>query len=304
MKVICTTTIHPPTEALRLFADMRDWTLVVAGDQKTPHEIYRDLRCVYLHPNDQLAYDRNLSDAIGWNCIQRRNFAFLHAVKELKAEVIATVDDDNLPLLGWGENLLLGRRCIPEWQCGQVAFDPVSVTNHKQLWHRGFPLNLVAHRSSEKVYDTVGTFDIQADFWNGDPDIDAICRFLNPEPVTFSDHGFPFCANKLSPFNSQNTFLTKEVMPHYFCFPGIGRFDDIWAAYHAQAMGFRVAYGKASVIQRRNAHNLIADLKQEYFGYEHTQSLVESLQTNKNAVLDRLPPQALTAFLLYQKHYE
>lgn len=34
-KVIVTTTINPPTKAIRLFEAMTDWELVVVGDLKT-----------------------------------------------------------------------------------------------------------------------------------------------------------------------------------------------------------------------------------------------------------------------------
>ena len=33
---------------------------------------------------------------IGWKCIQRRNFALIQAYK-YGADVIATIDDDNIP---------------------------------------------------------------------------------------------------------------------------------------------------------------------------------------------------------------
>ena len=36
-----------------------------------------------------------LSKLIGWNCIQRRNFAILEAY-ERGAEIIALIDDDNI----------------------------------------------------------------------------------------------------------------------------------------------------------------------------------------------------------------
>ena len=39
-KVIVTTTINPPTEALRKFGAMPDWELVVIGDKKTPSDFH------------------------------------------------------------------------------------------------------------------------------------------------------------------------------------------------------------------------------------------------------------------------
>ncbi|MCP4385264.1 MAG: hypothetical protein GY798_28285, partial [Hyphomicrobiales bacterium] len=37
-RFIVTTTINPPTEAIRLFDLMRDWTLIVVGDHQTPSD--------------------------------------------------------------------------------------------------------------------------------------------------------------------------------------------------------------------------------------------------------------------------
>src|SRR5262245_32655997 len=105
-KVIVTTTINPPTKAIDRFQSMRDWDLVVIGDKKTPSD-YRLERGIYVTSEEQERYDRALSEAIGWNCIQRRNFGLLWAF-DMGADVIAVVDDDNIPLPGWGENLLVG----------------------------------------------------------------------------------------------------------------------------------------------------------------------------------------------------
>src|SRR5580692_10203006 len=102
-KVIVTTTINAPTKAIRLFDAMTDWQLVVIGDLKTPPD-YRLERGLYVDPASQTKYDPALSEAIGWNCIQRRNFGLLMAY-DMGAEIVAVVDDDNVPLPGWGEQL-------------------------------------------------------------------------------------------------------------------------------------------------------------------------------------------------------
>src|SRR5271165_2217238 len=106
-KVIVTTTINTPTKAIRKFDAMPDWSLVVIGDLKTPKD-YRLQRGAYYSPEDQEKYDKALSDAIGWNCIQRRNFGLLLA-HDMGADVVAVVDDDNIPLNGWGEDLMFGK---------------------------------------------------------------------------------------------------------------------------------------------------------------------------------------------------
>lgn len=68
---------------------------------------------------------------------------------------------------------------------------------------------------------------MQADFWNGDPDIDAVCRMIYAPNCIFDVKYFPFATNTMSPFNSQNTFLHKSVMKDYFCFQAL----DEWTIY-------------------------------------------------------------------------
>ncbi len=106
-KIIATTTINPPTEALLKYASMPDWHVIVAGDLRTPHELYNNLENVtYLTPEKQENDYPVLSELIGWRCIQRRNFAILEAYKQ-GADIIAIIDDDNIPYEGWGEDLMV-----------------------------------------------------------------------------------------------------------------------------------------------------------------------------------------------------
>ena len=100
-KYIVTTTINKPTKATIKFSKMVGWTLIVVGDLKTPHDEYRKLNCIYLHPDEQEKKYKELSDSIGWRTIQRRNIGFVEAYK-LNADIVATIDDDNIPYDDWG----------------------------------------------------------------------------------------------------------------------------------------------------------------------------------------------------------
>ena len=64
---------------------MSDWNLIVIGDKKTPTN-YTLKKGIYLSPEDQEAFYKDLSDVIGWNCIQRRNFGLLKAYELNKTE--------------------------------------------------------------------------------------------------------------------------------------------------------------------------------------------------------------------------
>jgi hypothetical protein len=301
-QVIVTTTINPPTEAIRRFDAMMDWTLVVIGDKKTPP--YKLERGIYVPPDEQEKYDPALSEAIGWNCIQRRNFGLLWA-HDMGADVIAVVDDDNIPEPDWGENLTLGREVeVNYYETDLPAFDPVGATNHSHIWHRGFPLQLLPRRDYSRKSRRKVFADVQADFWDGDPDIDAICRMEHRPECKFDPACFPIASNKMGPFNSQNTFIAAKWLRHYFLFPHTGRMDDIWASYYLQALGARVVWAKASVYQARNIHDPIRDMKAEYLGYENNLELVERVAKDPEAIIRYLPGHSAEAFRLYRRHFK
>jgi hypothetical protein len=302
MQVIVTTTIHPVTEAIERFQALDDWHLIVVGDRKTPPDYHLE-RGIYVSCADQEKKDKELSDAIGWNSIQRRNFGFLWA-RDMGADVVAVVDDDNIPYEGWGRNLLVGRDVEANYYVTDLpAFDPVGATNERALWHRGYPLPLVARRDYPPPQKKLVRADIQADFWDGDPDVDAICRLEHRPLCRFDPRCFPIASNKMSPFDSQNTFLRAAVLQDYFVLPHVGRMDDIWAGYYVQAKGFRVIYGPPSVYQQRHEHDLLRDMKGEYIGYENNLKLVQDLTEDPERLFRYLPSETARAFSLYRRHF-
>ena len=276
---IVTTTVNKPTNALLQYANNVDWTLIVVGDLKTPHLEYENLNCVYLHPDFQAKEYFDLSASIGWNTIQRRNIGFVEAWRR-GAEIIATVDDDNIPYDNWGRDLLINKFCeVDLFTSEQNVFDPLSVTNNLHLWHRGFPIELVPDRLTSVRYGgkILKECLVQADLWDGDPDIDAIGRLAMRPCVKFSDIS-PFCSNKISPFNSQNTFISRRVLPKYAVFPFVGRMDDIWGGYILQKFFPEcVVYNNSSVFQDRNPQDLVTNLENEVVGYRNTLKLIDNL---------------------------
>ena len=302
-KFIVCTSINKPTLAVKKFDAMKDWKLVIVGDKKTPKN-YKLKNGIYLSPTEQEKIDKKLSDLIGWNCIQRRNFGILYAWKN-GADVVAVVDDDNIPYKNWGKKLLINNKIKTNfYKTSSLAFDPISATNHKNLWHRGFPIQILDKRNNVKKQIKTIKPDIQADFWNGDPDIDAICRMEHHPICKFKDKYFPLASNKVSPFNSQNTFISKKVLPHYFLFPHIGRMDDIWASFYVLSKGFKVVYNKASVFQKRNVHDLTKDMLKEFIGYENNLNLIKDLKKNIKNINSYIPEKSRLAFLRYQTHFK
>lgn len=301
-QIIVTTTINPPTPAIEAFDAMDDWHLIVVGDLKTPPD-YKLQRGQYLSPEAQEQFAPALSQALGWNTHARRNIGHLMA-KTLGATVVAMVDDDNIPLPHWGKNLLVGQTVeLTVYDAGLPAFDPIGATNYPHLWHRGFPLQWVSQRQYSQAETKPWRVDIQADFWNGDPDIDATARMIYGPHCQFDDTCFPMASNQVAPFNSQNTFVSAEVLPYCFVLPFLtphGRLGDIWMAYHVQAQGFQVAFNRASVIQQRNPHDLTVDFMDEVLGVERTIALIEQINQGQYHPSQFWPQATLDAYGCYQ----
>jgi hypothetical protein len=279
-KYIVTTTINSPTIATHKFCEFNDWTLIVVGDTKTPHSEYEKLNCIYLHPDYQEKKYKELSDVIGWKSIQRRNVGFVEAYN-LGADVVATVDDDNIPYDDWGSDLYVGKEieCDLYEPTKHDVFDPLSVTKSNQVWHRGYPIEYVPTRHNvEYKGKTKRKVLVQADLWDGDPDIDAMARLSIKPIVKYSEITKPYCSNFIAPFNSQNTFLAREVIPYYSVLPHVGRMDDIWGGYILQHyFPNSVVYNRSSVYQDRNVQDLITNLEKEIVGYRNTLNLVKDL---------------------------
>lgn len=301
-KIIVSTTIQEPTESIKKFDSMKDWTLIVAGDLKTPKN-YKLENGIYFSPEDQEKYNKELSDLIGWNSHARRNFALLLA-KDMGADIIALVDDDNIPLENWGSDLILGKNTtVKYYNVEDYAFDPIGATNYPNLWHRGFPMQIVSKRDYSDLKNEEIKADVQADFWNGDPDIDAIERMIYAPSCEFGDQYFPMASNKPAPFNSQNVFITKEVLPYYFVLPHIspaGRQSDIWISYHIASLGFKVVFCKPSVYQKRNEHDITKDMEDEFIGYQKNIDIVKQIENKSYDYKKIWPEKTVKAYQIYR----
>lgn len=283
MNAIVTTTINHPTAALRRFAAMPGWRLYVVGDKRTPEGVYEDMPGVtYLSPHYQESKYPRLSESIGWHCIQRRNIGFVEAWRD-NAQIIASVDDDNIPYDGWGQNLLVGQDVFVTCYDNPRLpyFDPLSVTNVNHLWHRGFPIQHLQTRLqvSERGKVKMRVY-VQADLWDGDPDCDAMARLTYSPNVRISGP-FPFTTSNLTVFNSQNTFLHRDCFPNYACTAHTDRMDDIWGgillqqALRRRGEPLSIVFNTPSVYQARNPHDIVGDMQREIMGHRSTLDVLE-----------------------------
>lgn len=296
-KIICSTTINPPTEAIEKYDLMSDWELIVMGDAKSPDE-YKLTNGQYFTWQEQFKKYPDLSRILGPNSVSRgRLLSYLEAVKQ-GADIIATVDDDNIPLDNWGKDIVVGKEIEAViYEPSSLAFDPLYPYYNKSgnMWHRGFPLELLQHSFSNCLSKTVKKVvpAVQSNLWNGNPDLDAIYRlcYFNPEHFSFEEFKYIddsnlnyYGTNVFSPVNTQNTIIDARhiyKLPHV---PFVGRVEDIWGGYMLQNefkdTGFNgVIYGPPTVFQRRNEHDLMNDFRSELKGYMQTFNLLRDMKS-------------------------
>lgn len=282
---LITTTINCP-DVLKLYrAFGHNVAFFIAGDRKSPHHEIRALvkglaPARYYDVEQQCALKYKCSELIGWDTIQRRNIALLEALK-CGADVIATVDDDNLPIgsyfgyFSWRFEYpftgLMASEPHSGWFDVGKLLDPPSP-------HRGFPCDILVDDPTFLAVTDVRV-GVAAGICLGDPDIDAYQRIANrPSVHRISEllrHGIVVDKSSTNTvFNSQNTAFVRDLAPAMFCPPGLGRYDDIWASLIAQRImrdtNYHVHFGPPFVWQQRNHHSLVRDLKAEVYGMENT----------------------------------
>ena len=302
MKIaVATTTIHTPKVLSLYRAHDADVMFFIMGDRKTddiavtnflldvPNHAYYGIDAQH-----KLGY--KCSRLIPENCIQRRNIAYLEALK-WGADIIVSLDDDNIPIdasyFATFDDLFtrpfngLEVSGIQE-HSQQVWWDPGHLLVPKTK-HRGIPY---AHRADQLhvSFACDRHVGVAAGLCLGDPDIDAVTRLeRGPCIETVSElgrAGVVLAADTWSVFNSQNTAFIRALAPAMFLMPYVGRYDDLFASVITQRVmreqGLRVHYGQPFVWQTRNEHNLLTDLKNEMLGMEHMQHLtgiLDSIQT-------------------------
>lgn len=295
MRALITTTITVPE-------NLREWrkhlndddVIVVAGDTGGPHSAIRKFLHnlpglnQYVAPEEQAIW--RISECIGWKSIQRRNIALLEAL-EWSPEFITTVDTDNWPVgTEWfapesygDKGPIDGVPYTAPLIGGTAWYDPGNLCA-PYVNHRGMPWSQKGHQCYDiitRIPAADEAIGVWASLWKGDPDIDAIER-IAVNPQVEAAHSAILDLGVWAPFNSQSTTYRANLAPLMMVWPGVGRFDDIFASYLARAVmdifGYRVYYGYPLVRQDRHEHNLLTDLKGEIFGYEHTEELVAHLR--------------------------
>lgn len=283
-KFVIITSIFPPTEAVAKFSKLKDWRLIVVGDKKTPGNWDYD-NVTYLSPDDQIKLNYEIIKYLPWNSYGRKIIGYLYAIKA-GADIIADTDDDNIPVKNWSKNIDFKGGFDTYTEKGFVNVYKFFTNEH--IWPRGFPLrNILLDQNTitVKKNNKVGIWQYLAD---GDPDVDAIYRLTNNKSIIFNSRS-PIVLDKevVCPFNSQNTFFRKELFPLLYLPSFVTfRFTDILRGLVAQPLlwsqGYRLGFGQATVMQKRNPHDYLKDFESEIPCYLYAERIIEIVSASIN----------------------
>ncbi|HEY0712211.1 MAG TPA: STELLO glycosyltransferase family protein [Polyangia bacterium] len=277
------TSIHPPSAAVRAFADLPGWQVIVVADRKTPPWPQLGGKLAMLTLEAQMSLPGRLGPQLPFDHYARKNLGYLAAIRA-GATCIADTDDDNAPLRGWGSGLTDAPQTLP------VVVAPRMANVHTWFgdevgWPRGFPLEEVLPRRQLTVEPRAG---VRVMVWQGlvegDPDVDAIYRLTHGRPLRFfAREPIALAPGVYCPFNSQNTIWFPDAFPFLFLPTTVTlRFSDILRGYIAQrglhAMNGAVGFLSPSARQERNPHNLLRDFVDELPCYTDVARVVGLLE--------------------------
>jgi hypothetical protein len=278
-RYIVITSIFDPTEAVFSFSKKKDYHIIVVGDKKTPED-WSCNRVDYFSLQQQETSDFKLVQVLPYNHYCRKMLGYLRAIEE-GADYIIDTDDDNIPKENWDFPAFEQEYdCIP----GNEGFINIYQLYTKQkIWARGLPLNLISKQFELEAKLSVEK--CQVGIWQGladeDPDVDAIYRLTSDTPCCFEERNpVVLRPGTISPFNSQNTQIRKELFPLMYLPTSVSfRFTDILRGLVAQPImwlyGYQLGFVNATVIQKRNPHDYMHDFISEIPMYQHADKVIE-----------------------------
>ncbi len=283
---IVITSIYNPSQAIRDYARFEKWTLIVAGDKKSP-EAWNCQDVMYLSPQQQENLNYKISKLLPWNHYCRKMLGYLYAI-EMGSSLVVDTDDDNIPKDNWGFPNFDGYYDIIPSNLGFINIYK-SFTN-KHIWPRGFDLSLINSESVTINEQELKKEPVKVGVWqglaDGDPDVDAIYRLVDNQPCFFENRP-PIVLGEgtICPFNSQNTAFRSELfsllyLPALVTF----RFTDILRGLVAQPImwqfGYKIGFLTATVHQERNPHNYMEDFAQEIPVYLNANKIIDIAARN------------------------
>ena len=271
-----------------------DVDIIIIGDVKTPpiEDYCKEVSAQYGVPIEYLdiptqekTLPKPLLGLFDYNTPDRTMLGGMLAYMRGAQRIIA-IDDDNFVT---GSDFVGGHKIVNKYaidkQTGKKGVIPTSIkvitsdtgwvnvyeavdsVGGVQFYPRGYPFGQ-RHKLTH-ISQTGRQANVVANqgLVLGDPDIDAIQRLAHPINALQVNHTYPpqfGLSNSWSPFNYQNTCITRDLIPCYFRPKSGSRNADIWTAYIfnrlAEHMGDTITFGEPLVTQDRNKHDLFDDL--------------------------------------------
>lgn len=294
-KSIIITSIFDPTEAIKAFAQLKDYNLIVIGDKKSP-ENWSCENVTYLSVNDQNKLNFQILKFLPYDHYSRKMIGYLLAIKN-NSDFIIDTDDDNIPKENWSFP-----QFNHEYDCIKKNIGFVNVYQlftKQKIWPRGLPLNLI--NKEYNFNDMISLKNCNVGIWQGladeDPDVDAIYRLTSDTPCYFDERKpIVLSAGTICPFNTQNTMIIKQLFPLLYLPSFVTfRFTDILRGLVAQPImwlyNYQLGFIKATVVQKRNPHDYMKDFISELPMYEHCDKIMEivsSAISPENDIADNL----------------
>lgn len=300
--VIISTTIqgekgYLPFDELAANSKFSDVTFVIAGDVSSKFFDVSKFKCKveYLLPKDQERFA--CSKVIGWKTPRRRPIAWLRAI-ELSPDFILTIDDDNFPSPDyfdkWYEVLSTPKNFLATSSNKDEPWYNYLETSDASLpiYPRGYPIPFRGRKNENLVKTPLSIFPPHIGLFQGislgDPDMDSMTRIVHEKRVYIKKVDKKnYCLNNVwSPYNMQNTILTKSLFPLPILWPGNGRYDDIFASFTWQQILFNnkmyVHVGDPLNFQDRGNRNIVKlDFPLEVEGYLEAQNVWKQITTIK-----------------------
>jgi hypothetical protein len=266
---------------MRAYASLEDWRLILVGDRKGPARI-DDPRIEFLDLASQAQLGFDTHGHTPENHYARKNLGYLHAMS-LGAELIAETDDDNLPKPGWGRRVAFHHEDL-KILGGSDFVNVYAEFTRQPAWPRGFPLERLSAGHAPAVQRRACRIGIWQHLADESPDVDAVHRLVFGGGLVFERaEPFALAAHSYCPFNSQNTFWSREAFALLYLPTTVSfRFTDILRGYVAQRLLWErdrlLGFAGASVRQERNRHDLMDDFRDEIPVYTSVLDLVSELE--------------------------
>ena len=287
------TTINKPNHNMRMYdkgCRKNKWNFIVVGDKKTPKN-FKLKHAEFINYKRKLE-DITFSKKCPINTYARKNIGYLKAIRN-NSDVIVETDDDNFPL----KNFFHPFSLYSESQTINKNKDWINIYNYfvnkkdiNKIWPRGLPLEKIKKNNKEKIKKKRKKKNlIIQSLCNGNPDVDAIFRLMNPQKKNFNfikDKKFFISKKSYVPFNSQSTIWHSEAFPLlYLPVTCTFRSTDIWRSLIAQIIlnsdDKHILFQSPTVFQDRNKHDLMKDFESEVPVYLDSKKIINLLKDIK-----------------------